>query len=136
MRIVDPCRRKISPGSQITIRLMTTLHCGDANCPDVNFLEQFRNWNHGIFGRVHGSLLVIVGQKVVWTQTTLNNSCNHVLNNIKSPHHSRSSHHAPSILHSCLSPPTPLHFIYIHVFHLHASCFPIGCPSPCLSVHN
>jgi hypothetical protein len=42
---------------------------------------------------------------------------------IRSPHHL----HVTS---------TPLHFICIHIIHLHASCLPIGRSPPCLPVHN
>jgi hypothetical protein len=63
------------------------------------------------------------------------------------PNHSRqllqSRAYMTSGLHvTSISPPltpvtsTPLHFIYIHDVHLHASCLPIGCPPPRLPIHN
>jgi hypothetical protein len=66
---------------------MTTLHCGDVNNSNVNFPKRSRNWNHGIVGRVRGSLWGIAGPKVVWTQTTLNNFHNHVLTSTQCHHY-------------------------------------------------
>jgi hypothetical protein len=43
------------PRSQIATRLMTTLHCGDEKCSNVNILEWSRNRNHGITREVCGS---------------------------------------------------------------------------------
>jgi hypothetical protein len=83
---------------------MTIIHCGDTNYLDVNFLEQSDNLNHGIVGRVCGSLWGIAGPKVVSTQTTLNDFHNHVIIPI-----------------TTLTPLTTRQLSSTHLYHIHIS---------------